>query len=132
MIGELTAHELMEYHVEALFTRDHSLRLHTINEPWPTAEDSAPRFFLGRTGEGTAVCRFRYDVSDDVVWQIRLLCDEEPVIKDFRAMPKHFERYMELLNGQKYRWGLVILFPLRRHRSHMGWHRIRPGSRVKT
>jgi hypothetical protein len=39
---------------------------------------------------------------------------------------------MELLNGQKYRWGLVILFPLRRHHSHMGWHRIRPGSRVKT
>ena len=111
MTGEHTAHELMEYHVEALYTQDHHLRLRTINEPWPTTENSAPRFFLGRTVEGTAVCRFRYDVSDDVARQIMSLCEEEPGIKDFRAMPRHFERYRKLLNGQKYSMGPCYLVP---------------------
>lgn len=59
---ENTANKLMEYHVEALFVHDQHSRLLTINENLgPTVP--APAFFLGRTIDGKAVCRFRYDCS---------------------------------------------------------------------
>jgi len=54
--------ELMRIHVEALFTRDAAGRLVRVNEP--NGED-APRFFLGRTTEGSD-CWFGRDVDDDL------------------------------------------------------------------
>ncbi|UVI29224.1 kasugamycin N-acetyltransferase AAC(2')-IIb [Paenibacillus spongiae] len=105
-----TAHKLMEFHVEALFTHDQNRRLRTINEPWP-GEASAPRFFLGRTTEGTALCRFRHDVPERLISQLEKLCADEPIVKDFQTKPKHIEAYMNLLQGERYTMGPCFLVP---------------------
>ncbi|TDF89183.1 kasugamycin N-acetyltransferase AAC(2')-IIb [Paenibacillus piri] len=105
-----TAHELMELHVESMFTHDRNMRLRTINEPWP-GEDPAPRFFLGRTIEGTTLCRFRYDVPEMLVERLEGLCADEPVIQDFRTKPKHFEAYMKLLQSERFTMGPCYLVP---------------------
>lgn len=106
-----TAHELMELHIEASFTHDQSLRLHTVNEPWP-GSGPAPKFFMGRTIEGTTICRFRYDVPDTLVQQLELLCADEPIMSDFHRAPKHLEEYMRLLQGQKFTMGPCFLVPV--------------------
>ncbi|MDF2661982.1 MAG: hypothetical protein K0Q94_4773 [Paenibacillus sp.] len=107
---EPTAHDLMEFHVKALFTHDRNDRLLTINEPWP-GEALAPRFFLGRTIEGTTLCRFRHDVPGKLVEQMESLCADEPAVKDFRTMPKHAEEYLSLLQGERFTMGPCFLVP---------------------
>ncbi|WP_028550289.1 kasugamycin N-acetyltransferase AAC(2')-IIb [Paenibacillus sp. UNC451MF] len=103
-------YKLVEYHAEALFTHDHNLRLRTINEPWPGAAD-APRFFLGRSIEGTTLSRFRYDVQEKLVRQLEGLCADEPIVTDFQTKPKHFEAYMNLLQGKRFTMGPCYLVP---------------------
>lgn len=105
-----TALELMEFHVEALFTHDQNMRLRTINEPWP-GEVPAPRFFLGRTTEGSTICRFRYDVPEMLVEQLEGLCADEPIVCDFQTKPKHFEAYMDILQGERFTMGPCFLVP---------------------
>ncbi|HEX5436683.1 MAG TPA: GNAT family N-acetyltransferase [Gemmatimonadaceae bacterium] len=55
----LNHQELMQSHIEALFTHDAAGDLLRVNEPDGA---SAPRFFLGRTPHG-AVLRYRHDVD---------------------------------------------------------------------
>jgi hypothetical protein len=104
------AHELMEFHVKALFTHDQNARLRMINEPWP-GEALAPRFFLGRTIVGTTLCRFRYDVPVKLVEQLERLCADEPVVTDFQTKPKHAEEYLNLLQGERFTMGPCFLVP---------------------
>ncbi len=103
-----TTPELMEFHVEALFTHDQNMRLRTINEPWP-GEGHAPRFFLGRSIAGMTLCRFRYDVPEMLVEQLEGLCADEPIIRDFQTKPKHFEEYMNLLQSERFTMGPCYL-----------------------
>ncbi|MFB0844948.1 kasugamycin N-acetyltransferase AAC(2')-IIb [Paenibacillus oleatilyticus] len=105
-----TAHELMEMHVEAMFTHDRNMRIRTINEPWP-GEPLAPRFFLGRTIEGSALCRFRYDVPETLARQLEELCADESVVRDFQTKPKHFEAYTNLLQSERFTMGPCYLIP---------------------
>jgi len=105
-----TANDLMEFHVDALFTHDRNLRLRTINEPWPGSA-AAPRFFLGRTIEGTVICRFRYDIPEMLTEQLKELCADEPIVEDFQTKPKHFEEYMSLLQGERFTMGPCFLVP---------------------
>lgn len=63
---ELTETRLTELQMDALFTRDASGRLVTINEP---NGGPAPRFFLGRTRGGiAAACGQRWRWST-MAWQ---------------------------------------------------------------
>ena len=80
MIDDL---ELMEIHVETLFTRDVEGRLRYVNEPGDTP---APRFFLGRTKEGN-VWRFRYDLSEEEVEKLDGLASSEPIPTDLQENP---------------------------------------------
>ncbi len=107
---DLSALELMELHIEAMFTHDTNARLRTINEPWP-GEAPAPRFFLGRTIDGAVCSRFRYDVPDRLIAQLETLCADEPIARDFRTKPKHFEAYMSLLQGERFTMGPCFLVP---------------------
>ena len=52
-------HTLMRFHVEALFAHDAAGDLVRVND---AGGAPAPRFFLGRTRDGT-VCRFRHDLD---------------------------------------------------------------------
>ncbi|MCC2685476.1 MAG: hypothetical protein K0R75_2375 [Paenibacillaceae bacterium] len=106
----MDAHQLMEFHVRALFTHDRNMRLRKVNEPW-AGEAPAPRFFLGRTIEGTALCRLRYDVPEGIVEQLAELCADEPAVWDFQAKPKHFDEYMNLLQGERFSMGPCFVIP---------------------
>jgi RimJ/RimL family protein N-acetyltransferase len=84
--------ELMRMHVEALFTRDAAGRLLRVNEP---DGGDAPRFFLGRTAEGSD-CWFRRDVDG------RLARELEAAAKAWRSgdhplAPGDPARYQALL-----------------------------------
>ncbi|PYI53902.1 GNAT family N-acetyltransferase [Paenibacillus flagellatus] len=107
---EPTALELMEYHVEALFTHDRNGRLRHVNEPWPGAVP-APRLFLGRTADGPAVYRFRHDVPETLVGQLAELCADEPIVTDFETKPKHLDAYGSLLQGERVNSGPCFLVP---------------------
>lgn len=61
MLRSLTPLELMRLHVEALFTHDAAGRMLRVNVPDGAG---APRFFLGRTTEGSLL-RFRHDVDEE-------------------------------------------------------------------
>jgi RimJ/RimL family protein N-acetyltransferase len=69
-----SARELMRLHVEALFTRDDAARLVAVNVPGGAA---APRFFLGRTAEGSAWW-FRHDVDAALARDLDALCEALP------------------------------------------------------
>ncbi|MBS4201743.1 kasugamycin N-acetyltransferase AAC(2')-IIb [Bacillus sp. FJAT-49732] len=107
---QLSAHNLMELHVESLFSHDQNKRLRTINEPWP-GEAAAPKFFLGRTIEGTNICRFRYDVPAVLIEKLERLSVDELIPRDFHTKPKHFEEYMKLLEGERFTMGPCYLIP---------------------
>ncbi|WP_082834342.1 kasugamycin N-acetyltransferase AAC(2')-IIb [Paenibacillus glucanolyticus] len=109
--NEPTAEELMELHVEAMFTHDPNGRIRAIHEPWP-GEDPAPRFFLGRTIDGTALCRFRHDVPDNLALLLKELVEDEPIMRDFQAKPKHFGSYMKLLQSGHHTTGPCYCIPV--------------------
>ncbi|WII35919.1 GNAT family N-acetyltransferase [Paenibacillus thiaminolyticus] len=75
------------------------------------AQPPAPRFFLGRTIEGSALCRIRHDVPEKLVAQLKELCADEPIIRDFRTKPRHCEAYMSLLHGERFTMGPCYLVP---------------------
>ncbi|EJW16311.1 kasugamycin N-acetyltransferase AAC(2')-IIb [Paenibacillus alvei] len=108
--GEPQQYKLMNIHAGVMFTHDDLMRLRTINEPWP-GESTAPRFFLGRTIDGAAIWRFRYDVSGVLVEKLEQLCADEPVITDIHTRPKHCEAYMDLLQSDHYTMGPCYYVP---------------------
>lgn len=103
--------DIMERHVQALFTHDDGGRLCLVNEP-DGAE--APRFFLGRTAEGN-IRRFRFDLPQNFVEQLEALCLEEPATGDLRQEPAHFSEYLRLFEThspvQKISMGPAYIFP---------------------
>ena len=99
-----TSNELVELHLEAMFIHDSNNRLRRINEPWPS-NNSAPLFVLGRSVDGVAVCRFRHDVPDKLVEQLKKLCAEELLTSDIYTKPKHFTTYMYLLQAKTFTMG---------------------------
>lgn len=74
----LTDLGLMEIQVENLFTNDENGRLLHINEPDGAR---APRFFWGRTKEGS-IWRCRADLPQELVGELEALCRSEPVAAD--------------------------------------------------
>ena len=58
--------ELLEIHVRALFTMDSDSKLVSINEPWDSTK-IAPRFYIGKTLNGTIIYRFRYDIPEKII-----------------------------------------------------------------
>ncbi|MEO7674352.1 MAG: GNAT family N-acetyltransferase [Pyrinomonadaceae bacterium] len=88
--------ELIERHVNALFTHNGGGRLCRVNEP-DGAE--SPRFFLGRTAEGN-IFRTRFDLPDALTKQLKAACTDEPEAGDPRRKPAQFTRYLDLLETQ--------------------------------
>lgn len=88
--------ELMDIQVRALFTSDAESRLLLVNEP-SNVVAPAPRFFLGRTPAGN-VMRFRADLTEELVQELKMLCADEPFLQtEFDEPPRHVERYVQLL-----------------------------------
>ena len=87
----------LEIRVDALFTHDARGRIGYANEP---GGDRAPRFFLGRTGEGN-LWRFRDDLAEDAVRELDRLAAAEPVPDDLRAEPRNLGAFREVLRADR-------------------------------
>lgn len=85
--------QLLDLQIDALFTHDAAGRIGFVNEP---GGDRAPRFFLGRTGEGNR-WRIRDDLPEAVARRLHELAADEPVSDDLRAAPRHLAAYHEAL-----------------------------------
>ena len=87
----------MEIHVEALFTSEGNGRLRGINDPGGDP-GPAPRFFFGRTREGS-ICRFRNDLPENVVTLLKEAAAAEPVLMDSRKFPRGHSQFQDILHG---------------------------------
>ena len=93
----ITDYELMNIHVQALFTQNSESRLLFVNEPGGTTTARASRMFLGRTRAGN-VWRFRTDLPENLCEELAALCADEPVVEEFGdEPPRYAENYLRLL-----------------------------------
>jgi GNAT superfamily N-acetyltransferase len=83
----------MRVHVEALFTHDVEGDLVRVNEPDGAP---APRFFLGRTVDGS-VRRFRHDVDNDVRRQLEAASEDDILRAQTLGSPISPSRYEDIL-----------------------------------
>ena len=91
----LTNSELLRAHVEALFTQDATGRLVQVNDPDGKV---APRFFLGRTEQGSE-CWFRHDLTDDVVRSLEAGCSTVPAGMETMASPAGVAPFQAVLEN---------------------------------
>ena len=89
--------ELMKIQVEVLFTQDENGCLQRINEP-TGATEPAPRFFFGYTNEGS-ICRFRHDLPDNVVTQLKEVAAVEPTPVNSEKIPKSHRQFENILQS---------------------------------
>lgn len=85
---------LMRLHVGALFTQDAGDRLLATNEP---NGGIAPKFFLGRTDEGS-LCWLRRDVDLALAADLEALCGAEPTGLDVEPVPVRDAPFIERLS----------------------------------
>ena len=89
--------ELMKIQVEVLFTQGKNGCLQRINEPIGAAEP-APRFFFGYTTEGS-ICRFRHDLPDNIVTQLREVAAAKPMPINSQKISSVHRQFKEILQG---------------------------------
>ena len=88
---------LMKIQVEVLFTQDENERLQRINEPTGDVEP-APRFFFGYTNEGS-ICKFRHDLPDNVIAELKEVAAAEPMLVNSEKMPKNHRQFEDILQN---------------------------------
>ena len=89
--------ELMKIQVEVLFTQDENMRLQCINEPTGDVKP-APRFFFGYTNEGS-ICRFRHDLPDNVIAQLKKVAAAEPPSTNSQKIPRNHRQFEAILQN---------------------------------
>ena len=89
--------ELMEIQVEVLFTQDENGHLQYINEPIGDTK-IAPRFFFGNTNEGS-ICRFRHDLPDNVVTQLKEVTTTKLMPMNSEKIPSVHGQFKEILQS---------------------------------
>ena len=89
--------ELMKIQVEVLFTQDENGCLQYINEPIGDTK-IAPRFFFGNTNEGP-ICRFRHDLPDNVVTQLKEVAATKPMPMNSQKIPSIHGQFKEILQS---------------------------------
>ena len=88
--------ELMKIQVKVLFTQDENGCLQGINEPGGTKP--APRFFFGCTNEGS-ICRFRHDLPDNIVAQLKEVAAAELLSMNSQKMPNDHRQFEDILQS---------------------------------
>lgn len=109
--------ELLELHIQVLFTHDSVGRLDRVNEP---NGPPAPWFYVGQSYEGR-IMQFRRDLPSQVVATLERLAGSEPVAADLRCSQEFRERCRQVLgeesaleaeySGPAYRFPDEIDFP---------------------
>lgn len=89
--------ELIKLQAEVLFTLDENGRMLGINQTGGDVE-LAPRFFFGQTNEGS-IFRFRFDLPENVVAQLKEVATAEPTLMDYRTLPSCHTQLKEILKS---------------------------------
>ena len=89
--------ELMKIQVEVLFTQDENGYLQRINEPAGDIKP-APRFFFGCTNEGS-ICKFRYDLPDNIVTQLKEVAATESMLMNSQKIPRNHRQFKNILQS---------------------------------
>ena len=89
--------ELMKMQVEVLFTLDENGSLQHINDP-TSGTKPAPRFFFGYTNEGS-ICKFRHDLPDNVVTQLKEVATLQPMAMNSQNIPRSHPQFKEILQS---------------------------------
>lgn len=89
--------ELMKIQVEALFRLNKNRRILSINQLGSDVEP-APRFFIGYTNQGS-ICRFRIDLPENVVAQLKEIAAAERPPMDSRAFPNCHNQFKNILQS---------------------------------
>lgn len=89
--------ELMKIQVEVLFTQDENGCLQRINESMGDGKP-APRFFFGYTNEGS-ICRFRHDLPDNVIAQLKEVAAAEPMPVNSQKIPRNRRQFEDILQS---------------------------------
>ena len=97
MEDHISDRELMKIQVEALFTQNENGYLQRINEPCGAGKP-APRFFFGHTNEGS-ICRFRHDLPDNVLAQLKEIAAAEPMPMGSKKIPKSHSQFKRILQS---------------------------------
>ena len=103
----LTALDLMNLHVRALFRHDQAGRMIAVNEA--TAQP-ASRLFLGRTPGGN-LWRLRYDLPASLVHDLEEILATEPAVADPRQPPVSSRCPEETCSGRAYLAGTGVALP---------------------
>lgn len=86
--------DLMERHIEAIFTHDEAGRVIGINA---LEGGTPPRFFLGRTAAGH-LWRFGKDVPNALAHDLEALCRKEPITNPVPRAPAFEAEYLRLVS----------------------------------
>lgn len=89
--------ELMKIQIEVLFTQDENGCLQRINEPAGDIKP-APRFFFGCTNEGS-ICKFRYDLPDNIVTQLKEVAATESMLMNSQKIPRNHRQFKNILQS---------------------------------
>lgn len=89
--------ELMKMQVEVLFIQDKNGYLQHINEPIGDVKP-APRFFFGYTNKGS-LCKFRQDLPDSVIEQLKEVAAAEPLPINSQKIPKNHRQFENILQS---------------------------------
>jgi len=89
--------ELMKIQVKVLFTQDENGCLQCINESTGPTEP-APRFFFGHTNEGS-IYRFRHDLPDNVIAQLKEVAAAEPMPVNSQKIPRNRRQFEDILQS---------------------------------
>ncbi len=87
----------MKIQVEVLFTQDENGCLQRINESDGAAKP-APRFFFGYTNEDS-ICRFRHDLPDNVIAQLKEVAAAEPMSMNSQKIPRNRRQFEDILQS---------------------------------
>lgn len=94
---EQSDRQLMKIQVEVLFTQDENGYLQRINKPNGDGKP-APRFFFGHTNEGS-IYRFRHDLPDNVVAQLKEVAAAEPMPVNSQKIPRNRRQFEDILQS---------------------------------
>lgn len=89
--------ELIKMQVEVLFTLDENGRMLGINQSGGDVEP-APRFFFGHTTQGP-ICRFRFDLPENLVKHLKEVAAAEPMLMDSRTCPSSHNQFKDILQS---------------------------------
>ena len=87
----------MKIQVEVLFTLDENGCMLGINQSGDDVEP-APRFFFGHTNEGS-ICRFRFDLPENLVTQLKEVAATNPMLMDSQTSPSCLNRFKGILQS---------------------------------